>query len=112
MGRVTEGDWQESLDAFYFRHGRCCAGCDWWHSISALIGNCTRSPMVSGIERAAALGILSPSCIVPAGHPVTERDHVCGEFKDEFDWSTLPLPYRKRVGAPLAAGRQALEEQG
>lgn len=25
-----------------------------------------------------------------------------GPFKAEFDWTTLPLPYRKRIGAPVS----------
>jgi hypothetical protein len=33
-----------------------------------------------------------------AGHPLTYSTHKCGEFKDEFDWTTLPLPYRKSIG--------------
>jgi hypothetical protein len=48
------------------------------------------------------LGIDQPSFPpIAAGHIVTKRDHVCGDFKDDLDWSTLPLPYRKRVGAPV-----------
>lgn len=92
---------QEQLDRFYFRHGKCCAGCDWWRSISVGIGECTRAAPVSGGERLATLEIDWSSMPVGAGHPFTKRGHVCGEFKDEFDWSTLPLPYRKRVGAPV-----------
>jgi hypothetical protein len=41
-----------------------------------------------------------------AGHVVTKRGHHCGEFKDDFDWTTLPLPYRKRVGAPAVNHQQ------
>lgn len=90
--------WQESVDTFYFRTGKCCAGCDWWRSLSPLIGNCTRSRIVSGKERADMLGLEHCSLRIKAGHAVTRRDYVCGEFKDEFDWTTLPLPYRKRIG--------------
>ncbi len=97
MHRLTT---QECVDSFYFTHGPCCAGCDWWSHISPLVGNCTKSAPIPGHERASMLGIVSPSWRVPAGHIVTSRDHVCGAFKDHFDWSSLPLPYRKRVGAP------------
>lgn len=91
---------QEHLDRFYFRHGPCCAGCDWWRHISSLVGDCTRSAPVSGNERMSMLGISNCSLPFDAGHVITERQHVCGDFKDEFDWTSLPLPYRKRVGAP------------
>ena len=91
---------QEALDRFYFKRGRCCAGCDWWRSLSVLVGECTRSPPVSDDERWAMMGIESCSLPPGSGHVVTRREHACGEFKDEFDWTSLPLPYRKRVGAP------------
>jgi hypothetical protein len=92
---------QEACDRFYWRHGKCCAGCDWWDHISPLVGNCTKSAPVSGEERAAMLGIESAHPPIQAGHIVTPREHVCGDFKDDFDWSTLPLPYRHRIGAPI-----------
>jgi hypothetical protein len=99
---------QEILDTFYHCRGPCCAGCDWWHSISSTIGECHQSAMVSGHDRMLAMGIDWSSLEFGAGHVITRREHVCGEFKDEFDWSTLPLPYRKRIGAPMIAGRTAL----
>jgi hypothetical protein len=43
---------------------------------------------------------------LPGGHIVTAREHVCGDFKDEFDWSSLPLPYRKLVGDPTVVAGQ------
>lgn len=93
-------DRQEFIDRFYFAHGRCCAGCDWWQSTTAMVGNCTKAKIVSGQERADALGIEKCSLRIPSGHPVTSRDYVCGQFKDEFDWASLPLPYRVRIGDP------------
>lgn len=92
---------QESLDRFYFRTGPCCAGCDWWRAISPVVGDCTRSAPVSGDHRWQMVGIRSCSLPTASGHVVTTRDHVCGEFRDDFDWSTLPLVYRARIGAPL-----------
>lgn len=92
---------QEAADRFYFKHGPCCAGCDWWRSISAGAGDCTKAAPVSGTQRAAMLGIESCSLPIGAGHPITSRSHHCGDFKDEFDWKQLPLGYRKRVGAPV-----------
>ncbi len=91
---------QEHHDKFYFRHGPCCAGCDWWRIINGAFGCCTASAPVSGSERAGMLGIESCSYPIPAGPVITKKDHVCGDFRDEFDWSLLPLSYRCRVGAP------------
>lgn len=95
---------QECLDRFYWQNGPCCAGCDWWRSHNSVCGDCTRSAPVSGRERMDMLGISAAFPSIGAGHVITRRDHVCGEFKDEFDWTSLPLPYRVRVGAPT--GRQ------
>lgn len=98
---MTEATWQESVDRFYFQRGRpCCAGCDWWQSLSPLVGNCTKSKIVSGKERGDMLGIDKCSLRIKAGHAVTDRAYVCGQFKDEFDWSSLPLPYRIRINDP------------
>jgi len=94
-------DRQEFMDTFYFRHGPCCAGCDWWQGLSSHIGLCTKSAPVAGHERTAMVDMDKLNFPLPAGHIYTPKDHRCGDFKDEFDWSTLPLPYRKRVGAPL-----------
>lgn len=90
---------QESCDAFYWRHRPCCAGCDHWRSINSLAGECTKSAPVSGRERGDMLGIEGCSQRIPAGHIVTRRDYRCGDFQDEFDWSSLPLEYRARIGA-------------
>lgn len=94
-------DLQEFLDQFYFSHGPCCAGCDWWHHHNSKAGDCFKSAPVSGAERFDMLGTHAVSMRLRAGHVITAREHVCGDFKDDFDWSTVPLPYRKRVGAPL-----------
>ncbi len=93
------GERQEVLDTFYHQQGPCCAGCDWWRSISAFVGECHRTAMASGHDRMIALGIDYSSRAFGAGHVITKREHVFGEFKDEFDWTSLPLPYRKLVGA-------------
>lgn len=93
-------DLQERLDTFYHQSGPCCAGCDWWHSLNSRAGECHRSTMIPGADRPASLGFTNVSLPIGAGHAMTPREHVCGEFKDGFDWSSLPLPYRKRVGDP------------
>lgn len=94
---------QELLDTFYHQNGPCCAGCDWWRSLNSRAGECRRSTMIPGADRPASLGFEGVSFAIGAGHAMTLREHVCGEFKDEFDWSSLPLPYRRRVGDPSAA---------
>lgn len=68
---------QRYVDAYYWSQNRpCCAGCDWWRHINSVGGVCNR---------------------FPAEVPTT-RDHACGEFRDSFDWSTLPLAYQRSVG--------------
>ncbi len=100
-------DQQEVIDRFYFAHGPCCAGCDWWRSYNSLIGECHRAKPVSGKERADMLGIFSSSLRLRAGHIMTPREHHCGDFRDLFDWSSLPLAYRKRVGPPMSNQSEA-----
>lgn len=90
-------DAQEHIDTFYWKNGPCCAGCDWWRTINGMVGLCHGSEPVSGEARADMLGITFSSLRVGAGHIMTKRDHHCGKFKDEFDWSSLPLAYVKRV---------------
>ena len=89
---------QEAIDAFYWKNGPCCAGCDWWRSFNSVIGECLRSAPVSGEERFAMTGMSRPSIVSGAGHVATVREHHCGDFKDDFDWRTLTLPYLARVG--------------
>lgn len=96
---------QEILDRLYWRNGPCCAGCDWWRSLTSKAGECIRSAPVPAAERWAMLGITLCTLHLGAGHVLTPADHHCGEFKDDFDWSTLPLPYRKRIGAPVDKDR-------
>jgi hypothetical protein len=98
---------QEIIDSFYFEHGKCCSGCDWWRSITSTAGDCTKSAPVNGAARWAMLGIDLTSARLAPGHVVTARDHVCGDFKDEFDWSSLPLPYRIRIGDPSVRGHRS-----
>jgi len=74
---------QAVVDEFYRKHGPCCAGCDWWRWHNSVAGECTRTAPVSGDVRFAMLGIVNSSLATDAGHVMTPRDHVCGEFKDE-----------------------------
>lgn len=95
-------DRQEIIDTFFWKNGPCCAGCDWWRSLNSMAGECTRSPPTSSGNRFAMLGVQSESIDPGAGHVITPRQHICGEFRDTFDWSSLPVPYLKRVGAQLS----------
>lgn len=99
-------DRQEIVDRFYFANGPCCAGCDWWRSISVQVGECTRSAPVPADQRLAMVGVEWSSLRLSAGHVLTPVSHTCGEFKDEFDWSTLPPNYRRAVGDPNAPKRK------
>jgi hypothetical protein len=94
-------DRQEILDTFYFENGPCCAGCDWWRHLNSRVGECTKSAPVGHEERWAMVSIELATLYTGSGHIATDRSHHCGDFKDQFDWSSLPLPYLKRVGAPL-----------
>lgn len=98
-GRAQFEQWyQERCDRFYWKHGRCCAGCDHWSSEAGDVGQCMSAPPVSGIEVLRSLGIDWCTYMPPPGQPFTKRDHVCGAFKDEFDWSSLDEEYRQRIG--------------
>lgn len=94
-GAVSEQ--QEYADRFYHTNGPCCAGCDWWDRFNSVAGECTRSAPVSNKERGAMIGASGSSAPDGAGHIITKREHHCGEFKDDFDWQSLPLAYLKRI---------------
>ena len=97
---------EEIIDRFYVVHGPCCAGCDWWAPANSLVGECRRSAPVSGAQRVSMLGMRSPSIQPEAGHIMTKREHHCGDFKDEFDWGTLPPSYLRRIGRAAASTAQ------
>lgn len=94
-------DLQDWVDSFYHNNGPCCAGCDHWRYINSAYGECLKSKIVSGKERGDVIGFDQCSMRIPAGHALTERDYVCGNFIDNFDWSSLPLAHRKRIGASI-----------
>jgi hypothetical protein len=73
---------QAIIDAFYMQRGACCAGCDWWRWYNTVVGECTRNAPVSGGERIAMIGMTGVSLPIGAGHILTPRGHMCGEFKD------------------------------
>jgi hypothetical protein len=53
---------------------------------------------VSAQQRFSMLGMESASVVGGSGFILTPRDHTCGDFKDGFDWSSLPPAYLKRIG--------------
>jgi hypothetical protein len=52
------------------------------------------------------VGVTGHAMPTGAGHVVTMREHSCGEFRDDFDWSSLPPAYQRRVGV-VGAPRRA-----
>lgn len=89
---------QEAADRIYARNGPCCAGCDWWKGGTTTSGRCTKAAPVSGHEVMLSMGITWSSYKFTAGHPFTDADNSCGDFKDEFDWASLPLAYLRKIG--------------
>lgn len=79
---------QRYVDAYYKQHGPCCAGCDWWRFNNSVVGECTKSPPVSADEAARFIGMNSCSIKGSAGHVMTKRDHICGDFIDTYDWNS------------------------
>jgi hypothetical protein len=63
-------------------------------------GECRLNAPVAAAERWAMFD-LSGSGATGAGHFMTRREHVCGDFKDDFDWSLLPVAYLLRIGVPV-----------
>ena len=74
---------QSFVDKFYADNGDCCSGCDHWRFHNSVVGECIKSAPVSGYERYSMIGIKSCSMEAEAGHIMTERGHLCGDFKDE-----------------------------
>lgn len=83
MAMTLHDHTQAIVDSFYKANGPCCAGCDWWRWRNSLVGECIRTEPVAGEQRFAMLGVESSSLSPGAGHIMTPRAHVCGEFKDD-----------------------------
>ena len=80
MGKRAE----DYIDEFYKDNGPCCAGCSWWKFHNSVVGDCTKSAPVGEKERHSMLGIESCSLTLEAGHVLTTRYHVCGDFDARF----------------------------
>ena len=89
---------QTFIDKFYMKNGPCCAGCDYWRHDGSIVGECTNSKIIPAKERASLLNFKNVSYNMGAGHALTRRDYVCGQFKDNFNWESLPLLYLKQIG--------------
>jgi hypothetical protein len=83
---------QRKHDSFYKEYGPCCAGCDHWGWYNSHVGECTKSAMVPGEQRYALLGMEHSSLALEAGHVMTPREYVCGNFIDTYDWDSPVHP--------------------
>lgn len=101
MNNTKQERSQELADRFYTLNGPCCAGCDWWRSAKSVAGECIKSTPVAGEQRYAMLGVSGTSLPMGAGHILTFREHHCGDFKDDFDWSSLSPHYLRRIGRTI-----------
>lgn len=92
---------RDELDFFYWHHGLCCAGCDHWQPLNALVGDCEQlaaNDLASEVQHSGASIYRITSAIVsPAA--LTERGHLCQAFVDSFPWQAMPPPYLERIGA-------------
>lgn len=92
--------YQEMCDIEYWKHGQCCAGCDHWHSDAGNTGQCQAGGILSGHDVMMSItGGGFSSYTPPPGYPYRSADHWCSLFKDDFDWSSLPWDYLKKIGA-------------
>lgn len=103
MKEIEADEWglhyQEVCDTLYWKTGRCCAGCDNWASYAGLTGQCSAAGIMSGADVMRSLGFTFWSYEPEPGFPYTKASHVCGLFKDDFDWSTMPDAYLSQIGA-------------
>lgn len=94
-----EARYQETCDRLYWSRGKCCAGCDHWISDAGLTGQCAAAGIMSGADVMRSIGVTFSSYTPEPGFPYTRAEHVCGLFRDDFDWSTLDAEYLRRIGA-------------
>lgn len=107
LAAIERAEWaqkyQEICDTQYWSNGPCCAGCDHWDSYAGLTGECQYAGIIPGDQVLASMGIQWSTLHNPSpGYPFTKARHCCSNFKDEFDWSTLPDDYLVKVGAKFS----------
>lgn len=94
-------DTQECLDRLYWKQGPCCAGCDHWRHLNALVGECCKEGLPNlalGRRRMSLIRGLSNAIIRNA---ITARHDHCVSFVDGFPWEAMPLSYLERIGAKV-----------
>ena len=91
--------YQAKCDTLYWEIGKCCAGCDHWSSDGAMQGECSAAGIMSGEQVMLSMGIPFSSLQIEPGFPFTKSTHVCGLFRDDFDWSILADDYLEQIGA-------------
>lgn len=100
--------YQEHCDTLYWSKGQCCAGCDFWNSDMGNSGECHHAGLVSGDQVLASMGAQFHTLHNPRpGYPLTKADQWCANFKDDFDWASLPSDYLERIGAKFGGVVQA-----
>lgn len=106
MNKQQADDYQIQLlvDKYYMENGRCCAGCDHWRHWGSTVGECTNSKILPECERAHMLDFKNAVYSIGAGHALTKRNHVCGQFKDTFDWKSLNMMYLRQIGYKNRSG--------
>lgn len=91
--------YQKRCDSDYWKYGQRCSGCDFWASSEGYTGECQHAGIVSGQDVLRSMGITFSTLLPPPGYPYREASHWCANFKDDFDWSTLPSEYLHEIGA-------------
>lgn len=94
-----ERRYQEHCDRTYWTYGKCCAGCDHWQSEMGNLGFCIAAGIVTGEQVMRSMDIAFCSYTPPPGFPLTKAEFYCGQFRDDFDWSTLDHDYLAKIGA-------------
>lgn len=100
MERADFEKWyQARCDSRYWTYGQRCSGCDYWASSEGDFGACQHAGIVSGQDVMMSLGLSFCSAPIQPGYPLTNDGHWCANFKDDFDWSSLPKEYLAEIGA-------------
>jgi len=101
LGKERFERWyQARCDADYWRFGKRCSGCDYWVSEQGYLGQCQQAGKLSGLDVLKSCGFEHYTGPIPApDYPFTRAWGACVNFKDDFDWSSLPQEYLVEIGA-------------